>query len=427
MAKKTNRLSSTLVQSLTKEGMYCDGNCLYLVVNATQSKQWIYRYSVMANDGARIHRRHVNMGLGGYPSVSLAEARLARDEAQLLRNKGVDPLEYKRAQEKKRMLESKRYIPDFETVANELIAMKSARWRNDKHAKQWPSTLKKYAYPLIGKMQCDQISIKEVRQILDPIWSKIPTTADRVRNRIESVLNYATVSGYRDGPNPAAWRSNLEYVYERVGDIWEVRHHPAMPYVEVPKLFLELDKSDLSSAKALMLLILTAARTTEIRGMRWDEIDFEARVWNIPAARMKNKKPHRVPLTDKAMSILKSRFKSAESDYVFPGKSGNRFMCEATMNQLMKRLGHGDFVVHGFRSSFTDWAAEIELEYGDVAQKSLAHTVSDETTRSYYRTDLLNQRRNLMDKWADYCIADCQEFHAQHRLSSNFTVSPISI
>lgn len=427
MARSFNRLSSTFVESVFEEGLYCDGNGLYLVVNASQSKQWIYRYSVMVDAATEKYRQQKNMGLGGYPSVSLAQARRARDELQVLRNKGIDPLYQKRLLRQQKRMDLQKSIPTFEAVSEELIKKKTARWKNDKHCKQWSSTLKKYAYPVIAKLPCDQITIHDIRKILDPIWQTKPTTADRVRNRIEAVLNYATVCGYRSGLNPAGWSANLEYVYDRVGDIWEVKHHPSMPYSQIPDLVTQLEALNLPSAQALVITILTAARTSEVRGMMWCEIDFDRAIWAIPAIRMKNKKIHRVPLSPKILSILELRKGLAESEYVFPGKSQNKFMSEATMNQLLKRLGHGQFVVHGFRSSFTDWAAEVEMVVGDVADKSLAHTVRDETKRAYYRTDLFNQRRDLMNKWANYCIAKCDKVNYQHSFNSNLTGSLVAI
>lgn len=352
-------------------------------VSKTAAKSWVLVYYR--------NKKRTELGLGSYPAVSLSQAREKSQEAATLRAQGIDPKLHWRSVSDDR-------DTTFRTVALDLIALREAGWKNEKHRAQWRSTLKTYAKPIWDK-PVDAISVDDVLAILRPIWMTKADTASRVRGRIEAVLDAAKVRGLRSGENPAAWRGNLALLLpkQRKGP---KRHHPAMPYDEVPAFVARLRKLPGSSAKALELLILTAARTSEVLEASWAEFDLDQALWIVPAERMKAGKEHRVPLSERAVELLKSL--NPGQGMVFPGSSPRKPMSNMAMAMLLRRLKCHDVTVHGFRSSFRDWAGETTSFPREIAEQALAHQVGSEVERAYRRGDALEQRREMMAAWAAY-------------------------
>jgi integrase len=291
------------------------------------------------------------------------------------------------------------------------IAAHAPGWRNVKHASQWRNTLTTYAFPIIGDLPVSSITDKHVLSILQPIWAVKTETAKRLQCRVENILDWATAMKYRSGENPARWRGFLDKLLARPSRVKKVRHHPAMPYAGVPAFFVELAAKDGMSSLALRFLILTGCRTREVLEARWSEIDMGASIWTIPASRMKAVREHRVPLSDEALSVLHALPHIAGSDYVFPGARVGRPLSGMALLQLMRGMGYGvggdrgDFVPHGFRSSFRDWCAEQSSFSREVAEAALAHALRDKTEAAYQRGDLFEKRRKLMTAWGEYCAA----------------------
>lgn len=385
-----NRLSVTKIRTLDKPGAYADGNGLYLQVrksSSSVSKSWIFRY--MRNGKAH------NMGLGSIQVVSLAEARIATNDAQRQLHHGVDPL----AEKKKKRAKS--FALTFKEGAAKYIETHRPTWKNPKHANQWSNTLRDYAEPIIGALGMDEIEREHIIRILKPIWLTKAETASRVRGRIEKILDWATVEGLRSGDNPAQWRGNLEHSLPSRVATQKVVHHSAMPYTKVPAFYRRLVKEDGVAAVALRFLILTAARTSEVRFATPDEFDLRTKVWVVPAERMKAGKEHRVPLTDPAIDLVKQNL--SNSTYVFspfPAKA----MSENAMLALLKRMQISGITVHGFRSSFRDWAAEKTDTSREVIEGALAHSNPDQVEAAYLRTDMLDKRRSLVESWSNYCM-----------------------
>ncbi len=365
-------------------GRHTDGRGLMLLVKKSGSRSWVLRY--------QIEGRRRDMGLGAWPEVTLAMARERAREARRRIAEGYDPLNEKR-ERVKRLL--------FQEAAVALMESKRSGWRNAKHAAQWRSTLESYAYPILGDLDVQAISTHEVLAVLKPIWLVKTETASRVRQRIEAVLDYASALGARDGANPARWRGHLDHLLPRPGKVRAVRHFPALDWREAPAFMAELIQGNGSGARALAFLILTAARSCEVRGATWDEIDFKARVWTIPAPRMKASKEHRVPLSDTAVAQLGEPYDPDE--LVFPSTgSVIRPMSDMTLSAVVKRLGTLDITVHGFRSTFRDWAGEATPFAREVIEAALAHGLKNKAEAAYARGDLFAKRRRLMDAWATF-------------------------
>jgi integrase len=383
MAEKL--LSARAVQTITKPGYHSDGGGLYLRVTATGTKSWIFRYQLAGK------RR--DMGLGRVSDVTLAEARGKAAEARQVIASGGDPLQP--------INESQPIVPtspSFRDVAAELIRAKEPSWRNAKHGAQWESTLETYANPHIGDMAVDEIEASHVILAIAPIWHDKTETASRVRGRIEAVLDYAAVMGWRSGDNPARWKGNLSHLLpKRQG----AGHFVSMEYADLPAFWPRLLVADGLGARALQLAILTACRSGEVRGATWGEIDLEAAVWSIPAARMKAKADHRVPLTSPALALLRSMrtIKRDESDFVFQGR-GKAPISDMTVTAVLRRMGL-DVVPHGFRATFRTWAAECTDYREDLVEAALAHT-KGKLTAAYQRGDMLEKRRALMEDWATF-------------------------
>jgi integrase len=393
VARIIHRLTAIKVTNAKTKGLYPDGGGLYLRVTASGTKSWILRFK---RDGAT----H-DMGLGPVRAISLARARELATEAGRQRLEGLDPIKARNAQRAvAKRLEAG--AATFRHCTEQLIAGREPGWRNPKQAKLWRNSLRDYAYPIIGHLPVGAVDTALIMRVLEPIWAKKPETASRVRSRMEAVLDWAKVSGFRDGENTARWRGHLDHLLPRPSKVRRVRHHPALPYSEIPAFMETLRGRSGISPRALEFVILTAVRTGEGRGARWDEIDLGARMWVIPAQRMKGGKEHRVPLSARAVDILKEMQEVRQNDLVFPGFKQGRPLSDMRLLMLLRELRPG-ITTHGFRSTFKDWAAECTETPNFVSEAALAHVVADKVEAAYRRADLLEKRRMLMDAWDRYC------------------------
>ncbi len=368
-----------------------DGKGLILVVKPPGARSWIYRYKT----GTKQHW----MGLGPYPDVSLADARERADEARKQRRAGVDPLANKRATKTEQQAKDR----TFRVVAREYVESHKAGWSNDKHAKQWVATLEAHAYPVIGDLEVGEITLDHMKKVLEPIWQTKTETASRVRGRIETVLDYAGVHGWRSGDNPARWDGFLSEVLPAKGRVAKVEHHAAMAWADAPAFWSDLACKDAISYQTLKFTILTAARSGEARGARWSEIDLAAKLWTIPGERMKAKRPHRVPLNDAALAVLEAvkDLKHAPDDLVFPSGVKKTVLSDVGLSKALHALSDG-LTIHGFRSTFRDWCAEVNHCPREIAEAALAHTNRDKVEAAYARTDHLERRRVLMADWGKF-------------------------
>lgn len=395
---ETGKLSAASVKSLVAPGRYGDGGGLWFQVQGVSQRSWLFRY--MLNGRAR------EMGLGPYPDISLAvardKARVARDQ---LREK-VDPIEARRASQVAimRAAEDARER-SFKTAADDLLAAKEGSWRNAKHKAQWRSTLETYAYPVLGSLPVAAIDTDAVLKVLQPIWKVKPETASRLRGRIEAVLDGARARGWRTGENPARWKGHLSELLAAPHKLRPVEHHPALPWRDVGPFIEDLRAIEGTVAAALEFTILTAARSGEVRGARWGEIDLNEAVWLVPASRMKAGKAHRVPLSGAAVTLLRRLMPAnpARDALVFPGAKAGKPLSDMALTMLLRRMGHDTIRVHGFRSTFRVWAAECRPYPREVVEAALAHVLKDKAEAAYARTDLLERRRPLMEEWAQWC------------------------
>jgi integrase len=340
--------------------------------------------------------------LGGCETLSLAEAREKARESKKLVLKGIDPIQDKREQrDLRRLAEAKRMT--FAECVDGYIDAHGDSWRNAKHRAQWRSTLDTYTGKLLGPLNVANIDTELVRQVLDPIWKTKTETASRLRGRIKSVLDWATARGYRKGDNPARWSGNLKDLLAAPNKVAKKKHHPALPFTEVGAFMEKLREQEGIAAEALRFTILTACRTGEVRGATWDEIDLAAKVWTIPGERMKAGKEHRVPLSDAAHAILTRMDKHRMGKYVFPGRSEGKPLSDMSLTAVLRRMNRGDITVHGFRSTFRDWASETTSYPPHAVEMALAHTIGDKVEAAYRRGDLFEKRSRLMAEWARYC------------------------
>lgn len=394
MPKKAKELSAVEVQRLTAQGFHFVGGVagLALQVLPTGGRSWVLRTTV----GSK--RR--DMGLGGYPDVPLAEARASARAARAKIKEGIDPIEQGRAL-RSLLKASQAAALTFEQCATEYIKAKKAEWKNDKHAQQWVSTLTTYAYPHIGALLVRDVALPNVLAVLKPMWETKTETASRLRGRIESVLDWATAHGYREGLNPARWRGHLDKILPKPSKVATVEHREALDVSEVGAFMVKLRDMDGVGAKALAFAILTAARSGEVRGATWDEFDLSAKVWVIPAARMKAGKEHRVPLSDEAIRIIDAQQPIAGSPFVFTAPRGGQ-LSDMTLSAVTRRM-KAPCVPHGFRSTFRDWVSERTSYPGDMAEMALAHAISDKVEAAYRRGDMIDKRRQMMSDWAKFC------------------------
>jgi integrase len=365
-------------------GTHDDGRGLRLIVRPSGARSWILRY--------QLDRRRRDMGLGRYPETTLAAARARaleiRREIDATRR---DPLaEHRRAKGLA-----------FKAAAEALIASKEPGWRNAKHRQQWGNTLASYVYPSLADRDVRAIDSQDVLAVLRPISTAKPETASRVRQRIEAVLDYAKAIGARTGDNPARWRGHLDHLLPKPGKVKRVEHHAALGWREAPAFMRELAKREGTAARALAFAVLTAARSGEVRGMRWAEIDDQDSVWTVPGGRMKAGKEHRVPLTAAARALLGGR--GAPDGFVFPAARGpGKPLSDMALTAVLRRMGRGDLTAHGFRSTFRDWAGETTAHPREVIEAALAHKLKDRAEAAYARGDLFAKRRKLMQDWADF-------------------------
>jgi integrase len=421
MARATiNRLSDRKVKT-AKPGMHADGGGLYLRVtagtNGAVSRYWLFRYADRRTGKDR------QLGIGPLDTISLAQARSVAREGREQLLALLDPVEQRRSQRASNALADAKAMT-FDACRDAYIAAHRAGWRNIKHAKQWTATLTAYVTPVFGNLPVAAIDTGLVLKVLEPIWATKPETASRVRGRIEAILDWAKVRGYRTGENPARWRGHLDKLLPAKARVHKVEHHPALPYGQIGAFMADLRKRAGIAARALEFTILTAARTDEVLSMRGDEIDMAAKVWVAPAERMKGKREHRVPLCDRALAILRAMLPAGQENiarkYVFRGAKPGRPLSNMAMLELLRRMnaarevaglprytdpkqGNRDVVPHGFRSSFRDWAAERTNFPREVAEAALAHIEGDETERAYQRGDLFDKRRRLMTAWSEFC------------------------
>jgi integrase len=389
-------LTSKKVDRTKTPGRYFDAHGLYLQVRNAVNKSWLLRYE---RDGKE--RWH---GLGPVHAFNLKEARLrARKVRQLLAD-GVDPIDNRMAERAARALEAAKAMT-FKQCAEAYIAANEGAWKNAKHAAQWASTLKTYVYPHIGHLAVADVDTGLVLKCIEPIWRDKTETASRVRGRVESILDWATVRKYRTGDNPARWLGHLEHVLPSKGKLAKVNHHAALPYAELPDFIRRLREREGMAARALELAILTAARTGEIIGARWDEIDLDDKVWTIPAGRMKGGREHKVPLSERAIQLLRALPTEEGNPHIFIGPRPGSGLSNMSMTAVLRRMGHGDITVHGMRSSFRDWAAERTNYPNHVVEMALAHAVADKVEAAYRRGDLLKKRFALAEAWAKFCAS----------------------
>ena len=394
MPKTINRLTAFRVGSLKKPGLHADGAGLYLRVDKGGSKSWVFRYM--------FDRRPRYLGLGSAASVSLAVARLLATEARQKLELGQDPIEAKREVAKAAAADKAKSLT-FKQCAEAYMAAHEPSWKNVRHRQQWRTTMKEFVYPRLGDKITDDIETEHILNVLEPVWMKTPETASRVRGRIEVVLDWAKARGLRDGDNPARWRGHLANLLPKVSKVAPVKHLPAMAFDEVPAFVAELRSVGSHTALALELLVLTATRANETLGATWSEFDLEKKVWCIPAARMKAGREHRVPLSDRAIEILKEVESVRQTVFVFPGLATGRPLRSMALLRVLKRMQRDGITVHGFRSSFRDWAAETTHFPNFVVEMALAHSVADKVEAAYRRGDLFLKRRALMDAWAAFC------------------------
>jgi integrase len=369
----------------TRPGKYSDGGNLYLIVSRTGSRKWMLRFTWRG--------QAKEMGLGSARSVPLADAREKAAAARRKIAQGFNPID-----ERKR----DGGIPTFGEMADDVREALSAGFRNEKHKAQWKATLETYAAPLRNK-PVDTVATDDVLAVLKPIWMTKAETASRVRGRIEKVLDAAKAKGLRDGENPARWRGHLDHLLPRPSKLAR-GHHAAMPYEDVATFIAKLRAREATASLALELCILTAARSGEILGMQWSEIDIDKKIWTVPANRMKAGREHRVPLSSRAVAILKQLKKARVGEFVFPGQARNKPLSNMAMEMMLRRMKVNNATVHGFRSSFRDWAGNVSNFPREVVETALAHVIGDKAEQAYRRSDALEKRRQLMDAWAAYCL-----------------------
>ena len=395
MAKGIEKLSALKVAKETKPGYYGDGGGLWLQISKSGAKSWVFRFKSPVTGKAR------EMGLGPLDTFSLAEARVRAKGARQIVDAGRDPIQEREA-EKQRFRATVAKALTFDQCATAYIEAQRAGWKNPKHAKQWESTLATYASPVIGSLPIADVDMPLILKIIEPIWKVKNETASRLRGRIESVLDWATVRGYRSGDNPARWKGHLDTLLPAPGKVRKGGHHAALPYTGIGAFMAELRRREGIAARALEFAILTACRSGEVRGATWAEIDLQSRTWTIPAARMKAGKEHRVPLSDKAVKLLEELPMMAGGEIVFFAPRGGA-LSDMSLTAVLRRMERGDLTAHGFRSTFRDWAGDTTAFPREVIEHAMAHQLKDKAEAAYQRGDLLAKRARLMQAWGDHC------------------------
>ncbi|WP_322041221.1 tyrosine-type recombinase/integrase [Burkholderia diffusa] len=388
--RQLHRLSALRVAKAVDPGHYADGGGLFMQIAGSGARSWVFRFT--------LDRRVREMGLGPLSRVSLGEARkLATTYREMVRDQ-VDPILARREEQRRRLLDiSVDANVTFREAAEAFIRAHESEWRNRKHSQQWDTTLKTYAYPIIGDVRVRDIDTAMIVRILQPIWTKKAGTARRVRGRIKAILDAETVMGHRAGGNPARYVDHLQLVLPRSKKRSQVKHHPALPWEDLPTFIRELELRPRRAARVLHLLILTATRTNEARFARVEEFDLDNRVWSIPGDRTKSGRPLRVPLCKRAVEIVRSALPKAKYGYLFPGCTEGRPLSNMAMLSLLKRMSYSGITVHGFRSTFRDWVAECTDYPDSLAEEALAHIITSQTIAAYRRRDQLERRRLMME------------------------------
>jgi integrase len=400
MARGLNLLSEKFTQKKDlKPGLYSDGGGLGLQVSAFDTKAWVFRYMIAG--------RARKMGLGDFELVSLKKAREKRSAAYALVKDGIDPIDERAARLAVQAAEKAKALT-FKECAESYIEAHKAGWKNVKHAAQWTSTLETYAYPIIGKLQVQDIETAHIEKILRPIWNEKTETASRVRGRVEKVLDRAKALSLRSGDNPARWTGHLSELFPAKAQVAPVEHHPAMPYAELPAFMAKLRAKDSVSARALEFTILTACRTGDTIGAVRKELNERDSLWTIPKERVKGKKgarrkDHVIPLSNAATAALDAV--SEDGQYLFPGGKEGAGLSNAAMSELLKGMGYSpDYAtVHGFRSTFKDWCSDMTSFPNEMSEVALSHTVSDKVEAAYRRGNMVERRRQMMEAWAKFC------------------------
>ncbi|MFK5980965.1 MAG: tyrosine-type recombinase/integrase [Rhizobiaceae bacterium] len=383
MARAFNRLTATKVSKLKGRGRHADGGGLWLNVSHSDNKSWVFRWTPKGG-------KPREMGLGASPAVPLAVARSLAVGCREMVATGKDPKAERDREQGK----------TFGGAADDYLTAMDSNWTNKKTQWQWKSTLEERC-GAIRNRPVSSIDTADVLSVLNPIWSKIPETASRTRMRIESVLDYAKTKGWRSGENPARWKGHLANTLPKRQKL--DNHHAAMNHADLPEFMIDLRAREAIAAKALELLILTACRTSEVLKATWSEFDLDSALWMISSERMKMKRGHRIPLTEAALAVLKPLYDARISDYVFPGQKANKPLSGMAMEMLLRRMGVTDITVHGFRSTFRDWAGDETNFPREIAEAALAHKVGNDVEQAYRRSDALKKRRLLMEAWADFC------------------------
>lgn len=406
MPRRAAGLSAQRVK-LAGPGRYGDGNGLYLLVRENGTRFWVFRYTIAGR------LREIGLGRAGIDraAVPLAEARDKAAALYRLARVGVDPLEQRSAEAaaaKAAAQAAAARAITFRAVTRFFLGAHEDGWHNGKHRQQWQNTLNTYAMPHMGDMPVAEVGTVHVLAALQPIWTRKPETAARVRGRIEAILDYARTMEWRSGENPARWRGHLDNLLPARKRLATVEHHAALPWRETAEFIRNLSAQDGIASQALRFTIFTAARTGEVIGTRWNEIDIQDCVWTVPADRMKGGREHRVPLSNAAIAILHAVTplkQGGNDDFVFPGQRHGRPLSNMAMTSVLRRMKRGDLTVHGFRSTFRNWCAEKTNYQREVAEAALAHVLGDKTEAAYQRSDFFEKRRRLMDDWAAYCTA----------------------
>jgi integrase len=388
------KLSASEVARISKPGKYGDGNGLYLYASKNLAKSWIFRYQFN-------HAEHY-MGLGPLSAVSIKEARVKVRKARALLAKKINPLQTHVAPAGMAEAMNKKNGMTFDECAITYIKQHRYGWKSDKHYQQWKSSLRTYASPHFGSMLVHEVATEHILQALEPIWIDKTETAFRLRERIERILAWATIKGYREGDNPARWKGYLQELLPKPSRIKTVRHHPSLPYQEIGAFFKLLNTQESIRARALKFIILTVCRTSEALYARWQEIDFVRRVWIIPPERMKNGRLHRVPFSEAVLKVLHAQA-GLHPDWVFPNPKTGKPYSESVLLDLLRSLGYTEATVHGFRAAFRIWAAEAGYPK-DIAEMALAHKQASAVEEAYQRSDLFERRRVLMQKWENVCV-----------------------
>jgi integrase len=385
VARKINRLNARAVATITKRGRHADGGGLYLSISPNGGRRWVFLY--------RWHGKPTEIGFGSARDVTLARARELAGQARARLAEGINPKDVRRPLRG----------ATFGECADRFIEAMRSSWRNAKHAAQWEMTLRVYAAPL-RRLPVDKVTTNDVLSVLKPLWNEKPETASRLRGRIERVLDAAKAQGLRDGENPARWRGHLDQLLPK-RQLLTRGHHSAMSYADVPAFIMDLQSRQATAALALEFAVLTAARSGEVLGARWDEFDLERAVWTVPATRMKAGREHRVPLSQRTLKIVKAMREARNADFVFPGQKSGRPLSVMALEMVLRRMKIDDVTVHGFRSAFRDWAAECTNFSNEVCEAALAHVIENKVEAAYRRGDLFDKRRKLMEAWATYCAS----------------------